>query len=405
MQDNKDDWAAECPRMAEVYTNSYLTISAASCEDSLQGFVHTTAGEVACELTRCESDLYFRIRKWDFEDNPNTPLLKRAWAVQELVLSPRILHFTARDMIFECDEHTISEGGVQSTINFKGGYAHLDKMRLKQDAQDAYDYWNYIVLRFARTNITYETDKLPAISGIAKIMQEETNDDYVAGLWKKDLPAGLLWSPIPSDAPRSQTYIAPSWSWASLNRAILPFAQDKRAYASLAIVDVQTQLTTSNTFGEVRYAFLTAMGPVKRISKHEIRTMETGTGRDPRHGRATFMPKRQLHDEPAEDLASMPEWRECDTYDIIFTFDSRFEEDYYADSFWCLACVKDSALIAGKWAPAIPSDPYGLVLVRTSDAKETYRRVGTFWVGMFAGDDSGSNWQRLGFVETTVTII
>jgi hypothetical protein len=392
--------------MAEIYTNSYLTISAASCEDSLQGFVHTTAGEVGCELTRCESDLYFRVRKTDFEDNPNTPLLHRAWAVQELVLSPRTLHFTARDMIFECDEHTISEGGTQSTMNFKGGYAHLDKMRLKQDAADAYDYWNYIVLRFARTNITYETDKLPALSGIAKIMQEETNDEYIAGLWKNDLPAGLLWCPIPSDAPRSQTYIAPSWSWASLNRAILPFAQDKRAYASLAIVDVQTQLTTTNPFGEVCSGSLTARGPVKRISKHEIRNMETGAGRDLRCGRATSMPQRLLpdDDEPAGDLARTPEWRESDSCDIIFTFDACIgEDDCGADSFWCLACVKDGALMAGTWGPA--SEPYGLVLARTSDKKDMYRRVGTFWVRMFAGDDSGGNWQRIGFVETTVEIV
>jgi len=47
----------------------------------------------------------------------------------------------------------------------------------------------------------------------------------------------------------------------------------------------------------------------------------------------------------------------------------------------------------------------GLVFVRTSDTKEAYRRVGTFWIGFFSGDDSGSNWQRAGFVESTMEII
>lgn len=36
-------------------------------------------------------------------------------------------------------------------------------------------------------------DGLPAMSGIAAVVQEETSDQYLAGIWKGDLGRGLAW--------------------------------------------------------------------------------------------------------------------------------------------------------------------------------------------------------------------
>jgi hypothetical protein len=53
IQDSKEDWANECSHMAGVYTNSYLTIAAVSCKDSLEGFIEAdpTYTNIQCKLT------------------------------------------------------------------------------------------------------------------------------------------------------------------------------------------------------------------------------------------------------------------------------------------------------------------------------------------------------------------
>ena len=44
------------------------------------------------------------------EDNgPDSPLLKRAWAYQERLLAPRVLHFTTEELMFDVDISAITE--------------------------------------------------------------------------------------------------------------------------------------------------------------------------------------------------------------------------------------------------------------------------------------------------------
>jgi hypothetical protein len=56
-----------------------------------------------------------------------------------------------------------------------------------------YHYWNtYIVEPYMERSITNESDCLPAISEIASKIQRATGDQYLAGLWKMGLSAGLI---------------------------------------------------------------------------------------------------------------------------------------------------------------------------------------------------------------------
>ena len=60
------------------------------------------------------------------------------------------------------------------------------------------------------------------MSGLAKSIQLETGDEYLAGLWKKDLRFDLLWRvgvlfcEDETDWRRPTAYRAPSWSWAAI---------------------------------------------------------------------------------------------------------------------------------------------------------------------------------------------
>jgi hypothetical protein len=75
-------------------------------------------------------------------------------------------------------------------------------------------YWDLLVTRYALCELTFSTDKLIALSGIAHEVHRIVSSEYLAGLWSKDLPYNLMWhATLPNF--RSPEYVAPSWSWAS----------------------------------------------------------------------------------------------------------------------------------------------------------------------------------------------
>lgn len=83
-----------------------------------------------------------------------------------------------------------------------------------------------IVMTFMERNITYATDRLPALSAIAKNVATQTGFTYLAGLWKEDLLRGLTWTAYGADrtgnieAHKSPS-LTPSWSWAAQQRRIV----------------------------------------------------------------------------------------------------------------------------------------------------------------------------------------
>ena len=70
---------------------------------------------------------------------------------------------------------------------------------------------------------------MPALSGLAQAFRAMygtgvlTGDDdyYLSGIWRADLARGLLWTPHDgSRTSRRSKYVAPTWSWASINGQI-----------------------------------------------------------------------------------------------------------------------------------------------------------------------------------------
>jgi hypothetical protein len=77
------------------------------------------------------------------------------------------------------------------------------------------EQWYFIVEAYAERNLTFETDQLPALAGIAKIVGRLIGYSYKAGLWEEDLLRDLLWnlkSGHDGWAEYPNHYVAPSWS-------------------------------------------------------------------------------------------------------------------------------------------------------------------------------------------------
>jgi hypothetical protein len=79
---------------------------------------------------------------------------------------------------------------------------------------------------YCKCDLTFSSDKLVALSGLANRVKStlELNKPgqhrYLAGIWEETLPEALIWTPF-HDTRRYQQYVAPSWSWASVNRAVI----------------------------------------------------------------------------------------------------------------------------------------------------------------------------------------
>jgi hypothetical protein len=93
---------------------------------------------------------------------------------------------------------------------------------LKNDKKALHGLWRTIVEDYCLLDLTRESDRLPALSGLASRFKEHLprNDRYLAGLWESDLGRDLLWESGgagQTNGPnRERSSQAPSWSWASL---------------------------------------------------------------------------------------------------------------------------------------------------------------------------------------------
>ena len=90
------------------------------------------------------------------------------------------------------------------------------------------------------------------------------NDDYLAGMWRTDLPLGLLWVATRGGKAQRSARI-PSWSWVSTDG---PVHSGRRAPASvlqsvkvtLEVLEVHVDIPGIDPFGEVRTAYLNGRG-------------------------------------------------------------------------------------------------------------------------------------------------
>jgi len=298
IQDSKDDWAEQAADMWQIYTNSYLNISATASKNpdeglfyrrpeksQLPGFLHV--GKDHPEYPRGDYRLYSESR-WRRQVT-NALVNSRAWVLQERVLAPRILHFASREVFWECNCLRASESypeGIPPLMDCQ------DTITIKSEKTDNEDSsiphysllrtWSSVVERYSELHLTFSSDKLVALSALPHQVSVTFPDagTYLAGLWKGPLAAQLLWkSRTPRSARRSETYLAPSWSWACINGAIdpnfdysgyEPYGNKSVSRPMLRILDAQTVTSASSRqFGAIKSAELKVAGCLLKVRLRE----------------------------------------------------------------------------------------------------------------------------------------
>lgn len=209
---------------------------------------------------------HYLVRRW--------PLLERAWAFQELLLSPRVIYFTIGELMWECQGCTRRECGCAK----KGGKEKFHPTMGAPTTTSLVEQWEEIVERYCSLELSRPSDKLPALSGLVKSMQNmRTSEEYFAKLWSGSLMSDLLWfntGKNETSIPKIRTWRAPSWSWASTDAYIeyphrnwvldsnfeYPTTQTIQPFST--VENVETVLTTKDIHGQVKSGSIKIRGPV-----------------------------------------------------------------------------------------------------------------------------------------------
>jgi hypothetical protein len=228
--------------------------------------------------------LSHHIYSYGFHNDDNVthfPLQDRAWCFQECILATRLVHFARDELVWECRGATLCECGAMRT---EGGTTTRRQFEVSLQARKhrvRSDAWMDLVKKCTQRKIGRESDRLPTLSGLAKSMQYEYGfRDYLAGLWKDFLPDQLLWSTnCGYKAQRARGYRAPTWSFASVERAeyfsnvLETIFQTEREFL-VEIVDVECRPATIDPTGVVASGHITITGPIQQSM------LEVGPSRD-----------------------------------------------------------------------------------------------------------------------------
>ncbi|KAK4035442.1 hypothetical protein C8A01DRAFT_17868 [Parachaetomium inaequale] len=234
--------------MATVYGNAYITISATkskNCQDGIFSRRSRSARHILVwplepgqsprevDVLR-EGEIYAR-ESWD-------PILlgyrlhRRGWTLQEHILSRRVVQYVEHELVWHCRTARATESRPTLITSAEDTSRTMDRIRPTHlPLRDTIDmaasrrllsFWAECVQNYTFRQLTRESDKLPAISGIIQAFQASGMGRCYAGLWEMDFLVGLTWASEPSISNeggwkpshvRPRHPRAPSWSWASVD--------------------------------------------------------------------------------------------------------------------------------------------------------------------------------------------
>jgi hypothetical protein len=285
IQDSESDWLKESAMMASVYGGSYLNIGAVTSDNSTGGLFYSRKPQTLgpCVVDPDETveshHPYFLTENEPMRALNLAELGRRAWVLQEQLLAPRTVYFAPSMLFWECPQICASEtypfgihhrhfGCVRHMECQHDG--HIDMISRSRHINGRYldpeiDWYTYITA-FSARKITYQTDKLLAISAIVRLAMTRwgfKENDYVAGLWKETLARSLVWKPL-SPGGLSDQYVALSWSWASFNGPIHFDNHDEPENPTLTVLEATT-VPKADPLGQVVGGHIKVRGQIGKV--------------------------------------------------------------------------------------------------------------------------------------------
>lgn len=269
LQDSKEDWEREASSMRDVYVNSCCNIAAAASTDPHGGLFRSRNasdiqyGMVWSNAIVSTGQFYHVLDEayWNRQVS-DAVLHRRGWVLQERLLPPRTLHFTEHQIFWECFLDQKCEAFPCGPPAFLSAAISKPSFELQDfrsqgppgSGGSAIAMWKDIASRYTRCALTVPDDKLVALSALAKLYQDATGDDYIAGLWKSHILEGMNWYVIRPTKRAFSEYRAPSWSWAATDGAVELRGSPSPYLAR--VLDVQIVRSTLDPTGQVYAGYI-----------------------------------------------------------------------------------------------------------------------------------------------------
>lgn len=296
IQDDHSDWEREAAQMGSIYFHSYVTIGATSSRDSTDPLAMVPFQCIPIEFV--EEDRYEFVNMSTRGGDLTWPLHHRGWAYQEILLPARYLDFDSNGLNLHCCNGTTrapdslslspytfwSEDYNRDYFREWGQHTSSQSFRqpwtfrwlwtqvLRGNGKDVngktiqmWQAWQEVVMMYTNRRLTYSTDRLPALGGLAAEYKRRSGpgEAYYAGLWKNSFIQLLSWKVgLRGDEPTS-VLKGPSWSWASID-GIIDYGQNysfmEIGQLHAEVKDASVKRRDSNPFGEVESGYVVLKG-------------------------------------------------------------------------------------------------------------------------------------------------
>jgi hypothetical protein len=268
IQDSLPDWEFEAKDMANIYTNSHLTLGATSASEHPGGLLKFRYNKLEDGSSERAHEIQIKRKSKDglseytvYARRPiksshefllsfnykvshlkAAPLLCRAWGFQERLLSPRVLHFSFDELVWECKAgidcecgYSVSPSGTTESSgpigrdifkellskNEPHSFPNLATKEIlnlavqENHREELVMAWYRLVEYYMTLLLTFPSDRLPAFHGVASYLEGKFNWTYFEGVWIEDFVRSVSWQRNWM-RPCRRNKAAPSWSWASL---------------------------------------------------------------------------------------------------------------------------------------------------------------------------------------------
>ncbi|CAI6101179.1 unnamed protein product [Clonostachys chloroleuca] len=234
IQDSVDDWSKESQKMGAYYSNSICNLAASKASNGGGDGLFAARNPFLAQScivkdtwTNTSPQYTFHVHDLMTQFGENVygcELGDRGWVFQETLLAPRVLYFGSDQIYWDCLCLRACEACPIQWIglSYKNKIGQMPTYMLSGNCEtnrlSDVLRWESVVEEYSSCDLTYpEKDRLVALSGIGRAFGNPA--DYLAGLWRDDIAKQLLWRPG-QHVKRHTAYIAPSWSWASMNGSV-----------------------------------------------------------------------------------------------------------------------------------------------------------------------------------------
>ncbi|KAL3264770.1 hypothetical protein ABHI18_000475 [Aspergillus niger] len=220
--------------MGRIYSHAFLTIFALSGADANHGLPGVRPNSRPPQIIENVRTARLFSSLPTLGDSLRLSLHNtRGWTFQEVLLSPRRLFVSDRQVYFHCKKNRVRCEDTPSTegIDFEKTYGLKRKIVLfgKGVDKDTYDWrgsrsvYEGLVEKYTERKLSYPADILDAFTGISSILSDKYRmdgcEELIAGLPRREFLRYLLWSPketptrrLPRVTGRHEEFF-PSWSW------------------------------------------------------------------------------------------------------------------------------------------------------------------------------------------------